>query len=66
MHKSGILHSVRDPHGCLIEEVRQRLKTEKGRQMREDRGAKVEASFGNPKYNKNLTHFFSRKKYAEI
>jgi len=57
----------RDPREYLIEEVRQRLKTEKGKQMRKDRSAKVEAPFGNSKYNKKFTHFLLRgKKYAGI
>jgi transposase len=57
----------RDPREHLLEAMRQRLKTEKGKQMKKDRSAKAEAPFGNSKHNKEFTHLLLRgTKYAGV
>ena len=50
----------RDPREHYMEEVRTRLKTEKGKEMKKQRNTTVEPTFGNMKYNKKFTHFLLR------
>jgi transposase len=52
----------RDPREHLLKTMRQRIKTEKGKQMKKDRSTTVEPTFGNAKYNKKFTHFLLRTK----
>jgi len=52
----------RDPREHLLKTMRQRIKTEKGEQMKKDRSTTVEPTFGNAKYNKKFTHFLLRTK----
>lgn len=52
----------RDPREHLIEEMRARLKTEKGIEMKKQRSTTVEPTFGNMKFNKKFTHFLLRGK----
>ncbi|MBU7029743.1 MAG: IS1182 family transposase [Theionarchaea archaeon] len=50
----------RDPREHYLESMRQRLKTEKGKQMKKQRSTTVEPTFGNMKHNKKFTHFLLR------
>jgi transposase len=50
----------RDPREHYIEEMRGRLKTEKGNQMKKQRSTTVEPTFGNMKQNKKFTQFLLR------
>lgn len=50
----------RDPREHLIEEMRERLKTEKGIEMKKQRSTTVEPTFGNMKHNKKFTRFLLR------
>ncbi|MGD2248212.1 MAG: IS1182 family transposase [Candidatus Methanofastidiosia archaeon] len=50
----------RDPREHYTEEMRERLRTEKGKQMRKQRSTTVEPTFGNMKYNKKFTQFLLR------
>jgi transposase len=52
----------RDPREHHIEDMRARLKTEKGIQMKKQRSTTVEPTFGNMKHNKKFTHFLLRGK----
>jgi transposase len=57
----------RDPREHYIEEMRARLKTEKGIEMKKQRSTTVEPTFGNIKHNKKFTQFLLRgKKKAGI
>jgi hypothetical protein len=50
----------RDPRDHYTEEMRTRLKTEKGKEMKKQRSTTVEPTFGNMKHNKKFTHFLLR------
>jgi hypothetical protein len=46
----------------LKEEMRSRLRTEKGKRLKKERSTKVESVFGNMKHNKKFTQFLLRGK----
>jgi transposase len=50
----------RDPREHLLETMRERLKTDKGKQMKKQRSTTVEPTFGNMKHNKKFTQFLLR------
>jgi transposase len=50
----------RDPREHYIEDMRARLRTEKGIHMKKRRSTTVEPTFGNMKQNKNFTQFLLR------
>jgi transposase len=52
----------RDPRDYLKEEMRSRLRTEKGKRLKQERSTKVESVFGNMKHNKKCTQFLLRGK----